>query len=41
MTDAEEAGASVATGHLADQIYAAFAQDGHAGRDFSSIIKTL
>jgi 3-hydroxyisobutyrate dehydrogenase len=41
MGAAEEAGAPVPMGHLAEKLYAAFAADGHAGQDFSAIIKTL
>lgn len=41
MGAAQEAGAPVPMGHLAEKLYAAFAADGHADRDFSAIIKTL
>jgi 3-hydroxyisobutyrate dehydrogenase len=41
MEAAQAAGASVPMGHLAETLYATFAQEGHGGEDFSAIIKTL
>jgi len=41
MEAAQGAGASVPMGHLAETLYATFAQEGHGGEDFSAIIKTL
>ncbi|WP_348981776.1 3-hydroxyisobutyrate dehydrogenase [Novosphingobium sp. SG916] len=41
MGAALDAGAPVPMGHLAEKLYAAFAADGHADKDFSAIIKTL
>jgi 3-hydroxyisobutyrate dehydrogenase len=41
MDAAGEAGAPVPMGHLAEQLYAAFAKAGHADLDFSAIIRTL
>ena len=41
MAAAKDAGADVPMGHRAAQLYEAFAASGHAGLDFSAIIKTL
>jgi len=41
MEAAQAAGASVPMGHLAETLYATFAQEGHGSEDFSAIIKTL
>jgi 3-hydroxyisobutyrate dehydrogenase len=41
MAAAKAAGADVPMGRLAAQLYEAFAGSGHAGLDFSAIIKTL
>lgn len=41
MAAAGDVGAPVPMGHRAEELYAAFAEAGHAGLDFSSIIKTL
>lgn len=41
MAAAGDVGAPVPMGHRAEELYAAFAEAGHAGLDFSAIIKTL
>jgi len=41
MAAAGDVGAPVPMGHRAEELYAAFAEAGHAGVDFSAIIKTL
>ncbi|WP_068086729.1 3-hydroxyisobutyrate dehydrogenase [Novosphingobium rosa] len=41
MAAAQEAGAPVPMGHLAQELYAAFDAQGQGGADFSAIIKTL
>jgi 3-hydroxyisobutyrate dehydrogenase len=41
MAAAKDAGASVPMGSRAEELYAAFAEKGSAGLDFSAIIKTL
>ncbi len=41
MAAADDAGAPVPMGHRAAELYAAFADAGHGGLDFSSIIRTL
>ncbi len=41
MAAAQDAGAPVPMGHRAAELYAAFAEEGHGGEDFSAIIKTL